>query len=191
MRGQWHSFDSSPQARVKGRGKMADVEREYFYRGRLGPIKLLGVLMIVMAPMAAYMASQPETGTTSLMSIPLTAGQMAFLGWAIAALLVIGGVLTIVSIGRYAKKMERICLTGDAITFPEFSQGLATARINYKRISNISVIERKGRRYLEMTVPTGKIELGAANMESQQAFDEMCAELRARTRATGSQVDLP
>jgi hypothetical protein len=170
---------------------MANEERVYSYRGGIGPLKLLAVLMILLAPMSAYIATQPETGVTTFMSIPMTPGQVAFLGWAISALLVIGGVLMFRGIGQDANKMQRITLTADSITFPDFSGGMATARVLYTRISNIAVNEKKGRKYLDITVPTGKIQLRAANMESPQAFDEMCAELRERIGSTGTLVQAP
>jgi hypothetical protein len=170
---------------------MASEDREYSYRGGIGPMKLLGVLMILLAPMSAYIATQPETRVTTFMSIPMTPGQVAFLGWALSALLVIGGVLMFRDIGKAANKMQRITLTADSITFPDFSGGMATARVLYTRISNIAVSEKNGRKCLDITVPTGKIQLRAANMESPQAFDEMCAELGARLRSTGAPVKTP
>ena len=100
---------------------MSEVERQYAYKAPSGPLLLLGWLMIVLAPLLAYVASQKDQHGMTFSGIELTPNQTVAAGWALAVVLLWSGVAVVRSVARQRTTGGRVAFTPTAFLFTDLS----------------------------------------------------------------------
>jgi hypothetical protein len=174
---------------------MSKVEREYVYKPSRAPL-LLGILMLVLAPIMVVMLNQPTTSDLKLRVrgfgyITLTPAQQPIAGWIIGAVLLLLGVFFVRVMLRKFGKPGRVGFTEKAFFFSEPLASGGEVVIPFRTITDLSRSKEGRRSRLTFTCGYGKLEVPASRMASLAEFDETCTLLHDRVEAARAESQSP
>ena len=160
-----------------------EIQREFDYRPPSGPLKLLGILCVILGPITVVMAMQGDVDRVQFRNGIWLTFTGAAAPWALGAagvVMVLAGVAMVKGAIRQQREGGRVAFLPHSVLFDATKSGSVSDAFKYKDISGIEIAERKGRRLLSFTHPKGKIEAYSSYFTSPEEFEEMCAELRQR-----------
>jgi hypothetical protein len=172
---------------------MSSIEKQFDYKSEAGPLKLLGVLCIVLAPLAMWMSFQEDPNPDGLWM--LGRGWFAYVPaplvpWVIRAfslLLVWIGVVMIKGAGEQQKYGGRIAFTPVGLIYEAGKPDGIDRAIKYQDITDIQIADKGNKSALYFKhIGEGKRFIAAASMKSKAEFDEMAAMLQQRVKEAGN-----
>ena len=157
---------------------MSSTDRHFKYKTDASAMKLLGVLMIILGPVAAVMSFQPDANQSVLVfGIEFTGPSVPWIIRLVAIVLVVAGVGMLRAPTKDPNAHTGVTLTETGVMI------LGTPEILYTDISQISMEPYEFHPMLCLTHSGGKIGIARSRMK-KQAFDELCALIKERTGIT-------
>ena len=163
-----------------------EIQREFDYKPPTGSLKLLGVLGVILAPLAAWQAMQGGVDEVNIR------GKFWLDVRGPAAPWVFGAMIVVMAVAGYymfkgGRQMDR---TVGRIAFLPHNFLVNWRKVDklegampYKDISDIKVSEKRGRGILTFRYRDTKQIVYSKGMNSLQEFEEMCTELKQRVEA--------
>lgn len=154
---------------------MNELDRRFDYKTDAGSLKLLGILMVVLAPIAIVMSFQEGNDDIIFWGLHIRGPAAPWVIRLTAVVLLYFGAGMVRSAHRAQKAGKGVTLTSTGVVIVDRPE------IRYQDISEISLEQFEKRPLLCLTHPGGKIGIARSRMKSQQEFDEMSAILAERT----------
>ena len=150
---------------------MADIERQYAYRPRWSHILLLAGFCTLLAAAVIAQASPENLGV---------------LYWIVLAVCLAGAAASAVAAVERLFFRRRIAFTSTSLLLPKPWSFWQEEAIDYQAITGLDVskVAEHGPRCLYLTHEGGRQEILEAMLPSRAAFEEVCALLTARVRAS-------
>ena len=167
---------------------MHKIERQFEYHESGSPLRLLGVLCIILAPLAMWMTFQEASfgglfvyGHSWFAYIPAP-----LVPWAVrlgSLVLVWAGYAMIKGAGQQDKLGGRIAFTANGIIWEAGPPDGVDRETSYQEISNVRVSDKKGQKVLTFTrADNAHCFIKSSQMKSVAEFDEMATMLAERTQ---------
>lgn len=168
---------------------MLKIERQFEYRSPdAGALKLLGVLMIIMSPLAFWMTLQQTSDISNSTWLVGTGWYFlppAMVPWIVRALAVVllwAGFLIIQGAGKQKKFGGRVAFTSTGMIWEAGPPDGSDNEIKYEDISNVQMSEKKRQKIVTFKrAGVGNCFITSTNMRSLSDFDEMASLLMKRT----------
>ena len=165
---------------------MQKIDRQFEYREGVGPLRLLGVLCIIMGPLAMWMSFQDDPhGDGIWMFGKGWVGYIppALAPWAMRIfcfVLIWAGYLMIKGAAQQKKFGGRIAFTPAGLIWEAGPPDGVNRERSYEEISNVRISEAKERKVLNFTRAGAKCVIYSSQMRSVAEFDEMAALMAER-----------
>jgi len=155
-------------------------DHEFTYKRGVGMLTLLGVLMLILGPLALWMYSQtgPITTWGHLKRVPFVPD--AYQLPAAGVLLILLGGVTVYSGLRSGSRRARIRFTEDRVVLVNPSFGSTDLTVRYDHIKEIVVSQGKQGKILSFRHPQGQFRIASGGMTSMSDFEAVCALLQER-----------
>ena len=150
---------------------MADIERQYAYRPRWSHILLLAGFCTLLAACIIARASPEDLGLPYWIVLVVSFAGVAWSG--------------VLAVDRLFFR-RRVAFTPTSLLLPKPWSFWQEEAIDYESITglNVSKVAEHGPRCLYLTHGGGRREIPEAMLPSKAAFEEVCALLTARVRAS-------
>ena len=150
---------------------MADIERQYAYRPRWSHILLLAGFCTLLAASVIARASPEDLGLLYWIVLVVSFAGVAWSG--------------VLAVDRLFFR-RRVAFTSTSLLLPKPWSFRQEEAIDYRAITGLDVskVAEHGPRCLYLTHGGGRREIPEAMLPSRAAFEEVCALLTARVRAS-------
>ena len=167
-----------------------DIDKQYDYKAEPGPLRMLGVLCVILSPTTVLLSFQ-ETGSPQHMTVINKGYFFSFNGpivpWIVrlfALALIPVGIALFKGAKEQAKFGGRIIFTPHGFIYEAGPPAGTNNLIKYGKISDVRVVTKGDKSTLYFMANDAKRFVLSKSMKSMDEFNEMAAMLTERVKAS-------